>query len=133
MNNRWIYGLELLVFGAIAMRGGWVAFRAQAVWARTLGVLALLAAAVTGALLVTFALNVAIPPVLHSSALVGALLVVAHQTLRVAQTVPGNGALLIGLYGALAFVLPRSAPPPRPPGDEEDLDDLEAEDKEPDA
>jgi len=133
MNNRWIYCLELLVFGAIALRGGGAAFRAQAVWARALGALALLAAAVTGALLVAFALNVAIPPVLHSSALVGALLVVAHQTLRVAQTVPGIGALLLGLYGALAFVLPRSAPPPRPPVEEEDPDALEADDREPDA
>ena len=121
MNNRWIYGLELLVFGTITLRGGWVAFRAQAAWARILGVLALLAAAISAALLVGFVLNVPIPPILHSSALVGALLVVAHQTARVSQTAPGLSALLLGLYGALSFILPRR-PPRRPPGEDEDLD-----------
>jgi hypothetical protein len=107
VNNRWVYGLELLVFGVIAARGGWFAFRAHAVWARGLGVLALLAAAVSGVLLVAFALNVPIPPLLHSAALVGALLVVAHQAARASQTVPGASAILLGIYGALAFVLPR--------------------------
>ncbi len=126
MNNRWIYGLELLVFGTITLRGGWVAFQSRALWARVLGALALLAAAVTAALLVGFVLNVPIPPILHSSALVGALLVVAHQTARVSQTAPGLSALLLGLYGALAFILPRRRPR-RPPEDE----DLEEEDEEP--
>jgi len=121
VNNRWIYGLELVVFGVITVRGGWIAFRAQAAWARVLGALALLAGAVTAALLVAFALNVPIPPILHSSALVGALLVVAHQTARVSQTVPGASALLLGLYGALAFAIPRRRPR-RPPKPEVDLD-----------
>jgi len=121
VNNRWIYGLELLVFGTITLRGGWVAFRAQAAWARTLGVLALLAAAISAALLVGFVLNVPIPPILHASPLVGALLVVAHQTARVSQTAPGLSALLLGLYGALSFILPRR-PPRRPPAEDEDLD-----------
>lgn len=126
MNNRWIYGLELLVFGTISLRGGWMAFRSQAVWARVLGGLALLAAAVTAALLVGFVLNVPIPPILHSSALIGALLVVAHQTARVSQTVPGLSALLLGLYGALAFILPRR-PSRRPPKETEDLDEDDEE------
>lgn len=126
MNNRWIYGIELLVFGIITFRGGLVAFRAQATWARVLGVLALLAAAVTAVLLVGFVLNVPIPPLLHSSALVGALLVVAHQTARVSQTAPGLSALLLGLYGALSFILPRR-PPRRPPADDETFDEDDEE------
>ncbi len=127
MNNRWIYGIELLVFGTITLRGGLVAFRSQAVWARALGALALAAAAVTAALLVGFVLNVPIPPLLHSSALVGALLVVAHQTARVSQTAPGLSALLVGGYGALSFILPRRPPKPPPPVDE----DLDEDDEEP--
>jgi len=126
VNNRWIYGLELLVFGTITLRGGWMAFRSQATWARILGGLALLAAAVTGVLLVGFVLNVPIPPILHSSALVGALLVVAHQTARVSQTAPGISALLLGVYGALSFILPRRPPKP-PPHEDEDLDEDDEE------
>jgi hypothetical protein len=126
VNNRWIYGLELLVFGIISLRGGWMAVRAQALWSRLLGALALIAAAVTGALLVAFVLNVAIPPILHSSALVGALLVVAHQTARVSQTAPGLSALLLGLYGALAFILPRRRPK-RPPEPEDEIDEPDEE------
>jgi len=127
MNNRWIYGLELLVFGVIALRGGLVAFRAQARWARVLGALALLAALVTGGVLAAFALNVPIPPLFHSSALIGALIVVVHQTVRVAHSVPGWSALLVGLYGALAFVVPRRRPPPRPPSDEDEPDETDGE------
>ena len=127
MNNRWIYGLELLVFGVIALRGGLVAFRARARWARVLGALALLAALVTGGVLVAFALNVPIPPLFHSSALIGALVVVVHQTVRVAQSVPGWSALFVGLCGALAFVVPRRRPPPRPPADEDEPDETDDE------
>ncbi len=126
MNNRWIYGIELLVFGTITLRGGLVAFRSHAVWARALGALALAAAAVTAALLVGFVLNVPIPPLLHSSALVGALLVVAHQTARVSQTAPGLSALLLGVYGALSFILPRRPPKP-PPREDEDFDEDDEE------
>jgi len=127
MNNRWIYGLELVVFGVIALRGGLVAFRSQARWARLLGALALLATLVTAALLLAFVLNVPIPPLLHSSALIGALIVVVHQTVRVAHTVPGWSALLVGLYGALAFVVPGRRPPPRPPADEDESDETDDE------
>ncbi len=126
MNNRWIYGLELLVFGAITLRGGWFAFRAPALWARVLGGLALLAGAVTAAVFGAFVLNVPIPPLLHSSALVGALLVIAHQTARVSQTVPGLSAVLLGVYGALSFVIPRQ--PRRAPPVDEDADADEDED-----
>lgn len=118
MNNRWIYGVELVVFGLIALRGGWVAVRGQAWWARLLGALALLAGAVSAVLLALFALNVPIAPLLHSSALIGTLLVVLHQTLRVAHTLPGWSAILVGVYGALAFIMPRRRPKPKPPEEE---------------
>ena len=125
MNNRWIYGVELVVFGLIALRGGWVAVRGQAWWAKLLGALALLAGTVSAVLLTLFALNVPIAPLLHSSALIGTLLVVLHQTLRVAHTLPGWTAVLVGVYGAFAFIIPRRRPKPKPPDEVEEPDDGE--------
>ncbi len=124
MNNRWIYGVELVVFGLIALRGGWVAWRSQAWWARTLGALALLSAGMSTVLLVLFVLNQEIPPLYHASPLVGTLLVIVHQAARVMQTAPGWGSgLLVGIYGAMAFVLPRRVPRRRP-DEERDENDI---------
>jgi hypothetical protein len=126
MNNRWMYGVALVAFGIIALRGGLVAVQGRAWWARSLGALALLMALVTGGLLVLFLLNKPIPPLAHASALVGALAVVVHQAARVAQASPGASYMLVGIYGALAFLMPRRRaprPPPVAPDDADDGDD----------
>ena len=132
MNNRWIYGVALVAFGIIALRGGLVAVRGRAWWARLLGALALLMAVAMCGLLVLFVLNRPIPPLAHASALVGLLAVVAHQAARVAQTAPGASYVLVGIYGALAFLMPRRRSKPKPPEpDENDTGDEPGDDEHP--
>jgi len=133
VNNRWIYGVALVAFGIIALRGGLVAVQGRAWWARLLGALALLMALATGALLVLFVLNQPIPPLAHASALVGLLAVIAHQAARVAQTSPGTSYVLVGIYAALAFLMPRRRTKPKPPGATDRDDDDAPPDEEEDA
>jgi len=128
MNNRWIYGLELAVFGLIAWRGGLGAWRRRLPAARALGAMALLAAVATVALLVAFALNRPVPPLLHFTPIAGVLLVVASETGRAARFKPGWTAPLVGVYATLALLLPRPAPRAEEPdaatpSDDRDWDD----------
>ena len=110
MNNRWIYGLELAVFGWIAARGGWFALRSLTPLGRIAGALALVFAAATAALLGAFALNRPIPPLLHVTPFVGVGLVLLHESFRAARTVPGWTAPFVGLYSTLAMVVARPRP-----------------------
>lgn len=126
MNNRWIYGLELVVFGWISARGGWFAVRSLAPFGRIVGALALAFAAATAALFGAFVLNRPIRPLLHLTPFIGAGLVFLHETIRAARTVPGWTAPFVGLYATLGLVgarrsAPRAASRPDP-------DDVEEED-----
>ena len=113
MNNRWIYGLELVVFGWISARGGWVAVRGGTPLGRVVGALALVFAVATGGLLGAFLLNWPIRPLLHFTPFVGVALVFLHETVRAARIVPGWTAPFVGLYATLGMLIARRPPVPR--------------------
>ena len=110
MNNRWIYGLELVVFGWISARGGWFAVRSLTLFGRVAGVLALATAVATAVLFGAFVLNRPIRPLLHLTPFVGVGLVFLHESMRAARTVPGWTAPFVGLYSTLAMVVARRTP-----------------------
>jgi len=116
MNNRWIYGLELVVFGWIAARGGWLAVRGLTPLGRVAGALALVFAAATAVLLGCFVLNRPIRPLWHFTPFVGVALVFLAETARAARTVPGWTAPFVGLYSTLGLVAAR----PRRPSEKEE-------------
>lgn len=107
MNNRWIYGLELVVFGWISARGGWLAVRSLTPLGRIAGALALAFAAATAVLFGCFVLNRPIRPLLHFTPFVGVALVFLAETARAARTVPGWTAPFVGLYSTLGMVAAR--------------------------
>jgi len=111
MTNRWIYGVELLVFGWIALRGGLDAVRSRAPLARLAGLLALAAAGLTALVFVGFLLDWRVPPLIHFTPLVGVLLVVIHRTIRVSRVQPGWAAPFVGVYATLALLVPRPRGP----------------------
>ena len=111
MNNRWIYGLELIVFGWISARGGWIAVRGLMPLGRVLGALALVFAAATTALFGLFVLNRPIRPLLHVTPFIGVGLVFVVEAVRAARTVPGWTAPFVGLYATLALVVARPTRP----------------------
>lgn len=110
MNNRWIYGLELVVFGWISARGGWFAVRSLTPFGRVAGGLALAFAVATAALFGAFVLNRPIRPLLHLTPFVGVGLVFLQETIRAARTVPGWTAPFVGLYSTLAMAVARRTP-----------------------
>lgn len=110
MNNRWIYGLELVVFGWISARGGWFAVRSLTPFGRVAGALALAFAVATAALFGAFVANRPIRPLLHLTPFVGVGLVFLHETIRAARTVPGWTAPFVGLYSTLAMAVARRTP-----------------------
>jgi hypothetical protein len=119
MNNRWIYGLELVVFGWISARGGWLAVRGLTPLGRFAGALALVCAAATAALLAAFVLNRPIRPLLHLTPFIGVALVLLSETIRAARTVPGWTAPFVGLYSTLGLLgarrsMPRATIKPEP-------------------
>jgi hypothetical protein len=119
MNNRWIYGLELVVFGWISARGGWLAVRGLTPLGRVAGALALVSAAATVALFGLFVLNRPIRPLLHFTPFIGVALVLLGETARAARTVPGWTAPFVGLYSTLSLVVARSKREMNRPGDED--------------
>lgn len=128
MNNRWIYGLELAVFGWIAARGGWLAVRSLTPLGRIAGALALVFAAATALLLGAFVMNRPIRPLLHLTPFVGVGLVFLYETIRAARTVPGWTAPFAGLYSTLALVVARRRPTTsRPATEASETDEEDAE------
>lgn len=128
MNNRWIYGLELAVFGWIAARGGWLAVRSLTPLGRIAGALALVFAAATALLLGAFVMNRPIRPLLHLTPFVGVGLVFLYETIRAARTVPGWTAPFAGLYSTLALVVARRRPTTsRPATEASEIDEEDAE------
>lgn len=107
MNNRWIYGLELVVFGWISARGGWYAIRGLTALGRITGALALAFAAGTAILLGAFIVNQPIRPLLHLTPFIGVALVLLNETTRAARAVPGWSAPFVGLYSTLAMAVAR--------------------------
>ena len=107
MNNRWIYGLELVVFGWISARGGWYALRGLTALGRITGALALAFAAGTAILLGAFIVNQPIRPLLHLTPFLGVALVLLNETIRAARAVPGWSAPFVGLYSTLAMAVAR--------------------------
>lgn len=130
MNNRWIYGLELVVFGWISARGGWLAVRGLTPLGRVAGALALVFAAATAVLLGAFVLNRPIRPLLHLTPFVGVGLVLLSETIRAARTVPGWTAPFVGLYSTLGMVVAHRALPVAPTASRPEPD--EYDDDEPD-
>jgi hypothetical protein len=112
MNNRWIYGVELAVFGWISARGGWYALRGLTALGRITGALALTFAAGTAILLGAFILNRPIRPLLHLTPFIGVALVLLNETIRAARTVPGWSAPFVGLYSTLAMAVAHRRPAP---------------------
>jgi hypothetical protein len=108
MNNRWIYGLELIVFGWIAARGGWIAVRGLSLLGRVTGVLALMFAAASAMLFGLFVLNRPIRPLLHVTPFIGVALVFVGEYARAARTVPGWTAPFVGLYSTLSLIVAKS-------------------------
>jgi hypothetical protein len=119
MNNRWIYGLELIVFGWISARGGWIAVRGLTPLGRVMGALALVFAAATATLFGLFVLNRPIRPLLHFTPLIGVALVFLVETARAARTVPGWTAPFVGLYATLSLVVARRKREVQRPGEDD--------------
>ncbi|HMA43867.1 MAG TPA: hypothetical protein VKO86_07615 [Gemmatimonadales bacterium] len=130
MNNRWIYGLELAVFGWIAARGGWLAVRSLTPLGRIAGALALAFAAATALLLGAFVMNRPIRPLLHLTPFFGVGLVFLYETIRAARTVPGWTAPFAGLYSTLAMVLARRRPTTLSPASDSAASEADEEDAE---
>lgn len=124
MNNRWIYGLELIIFGWIAARGGWIAVRGLSPIGRVTGALALVFAAATATLFGLFVLNRPIRPLLHATPFIGVALVFVGEYLRAARTVPGWTAPFVGLYSTLSLIVARPRLTIEPPA-EDDMKEVE--------